>query len=141
MNYLFITSCRGGKMLQDSEEFKYYNKNGLYVCVDYKKSKSSCPKTLTYNENTEVAQVFGNHNHDSTKHASMNVVKAMIINAAANPDIPKSVSVWTVIECSMNEETLCRLVHSELLRNHQSHNLTRARTHAAAALGPEIVLP
>ena len=50
MNYLFITSSRGGKMLQDSEGFKYYNKNGLYVCVDYKKSKSSCPKTLTYNE-------------------------------------------------------------------------------------------
>ena len=35
MNYLFITSSRGGKMLQDSEGFKYYNKNGLYVCVDY----------------------------------------------------------------------------------------------------------
>ena len=62
----------------------------------------------------------------------MNVVKAMLFIAAANPDIPKSVSVWTVIECSMNEETLCRLVHSELLRNvHKSHNLTRARTHAA----------
>ena len=48
--------CRGGKMLQDSEGFKYYNKNGLYVSVDYIKSKSSCPKTLTYNEKTQVAQ-------------------------------------------------------------------------------------
>ena len=54
MNYLFITSSRGGKMLQDSEGFKYYNKNGLYVCVDYKKRKSSCPKTLTYNENMRI---------------------------------------------------------------------------------------
>ena len=35
MNYLFITSSRGGEMLQDSEGFKYYKKNGLYVCVDY----------------------------------------------------------------------------------------------------------
>ena len=34
MKYLFITSSRGGEMLQDSEWFKYYNKNGLYVCVD-----------------------------------------------------------------------------------------------------------
>jgi len=83
MNYLFITSSRGGKMLQDSEGCKFYNKNGLYVCVDYKKSK-----TLTYNENTQVAQVFGNHNHDSTRHTSMDVVKAMLSNAAANPDIP-----------------------------------------------------
>ena len=142
MNYLFITSSRGGKMLQDSEGFKYYNKNGLYVCVDYiRKVNQIVLKLYTYNENTQVVQVFGNHNHDSTKHASMDVVKAMLSNAAANPDIPKSASVWTVIECSMNEETLCRLVHSELLRNHQSHNLTRARTHAAAALGPEIVLP
>ena len=58
------------------------------MCVDYRKSKSSCPKTLTYNENTQLAQVFGNHNHDSTKHASMDVVKAMLSNAAANPDIP-----------------------------------------------------
>ena len=52
MNYLFITSSGGGKMLQDSEGFKYYNKNGLYVSVDYIKSKSSCPKTLTYNDST-----------------------------------------------------------------------------------------
>ena len=58
------------------------------MCVDYRKSKSSCPKTLTYNKNTQLAQVFGNHNHDSTKHASMDVVKAMLSNAAANPDIP-----------------------------------------------------
>jgi len=36
----------------------------------------------------QVAQVFGNHNHDSTRHASMDVVKAMLFNAAANPDIP-----------------------------------------------------
>ena len=31
MNYLFIIPSRGGKMLQDSEVFKFY-KNGLYVC-------------------------------------------------------------------------------------------------------------
>ena len=55
MNYLFITSSRGGKMLKDSEGFKNYNKKGLYVCVDYKKCKSSCPKTLTYNENTHAS--------------------------------------------------------------------------------------
>ena len=78
MNYMFISSARGGKMLKDSEGFKYYNKNGLYVCVDYKKTKSSCPKTLTYNETKQVAQVFGNHNHDSTKHKSMEVVKTML---------------------------------------------------------------
>ena len=44
---------QGGKMLEDSEGFKYYKKNGLYVCVDYKKTKSSCPTTLTYNETTQ----------------------------------------------------------------------------------------
>ena len=60
-------------MLQDSEGFKYYNKNGLYVCVDYKKSKLSRPT---------------NHNHGCTKHASMDVVKAMLSNAAVYPDIP-----------------------------------------------------
>ena len=54
-------------------------------------------KLYTYNENTQVAEVFGNHNHDSTKHASMDVVKAMLSNATANPDIPKSASAWTVI--------------------------------------------
>ena len=55
-----------------------------------------------------------------------------VFNSSWNPSIPKSASVWTVIECFMNEETLCRSVHSELLRNvYQSHNLTRARTHAA----------
>ena len=32
MNYLFVTPSRGGKMLQDSEGFKFYSKNGLYVC-------------------------------------------------------------------------------------------------------------
>ena len=31
MNFLFITPSRGGKMLQDSEGFKFY-KNELYVC-------------------------------------------------------------------------------------------------------------
>ena len=55
------------------------------MCV---KSKSNCPKNLTYIENTQVAQVFGNHNHDNTKYASMNVVKAMLSNAAGNLDIP-----------------------------------------------------
>ena len=40
-----------------------------------------------YNENTQIAQVFGNHNHYSTKHASVDVIKAMLSNAAANPDI------------------------------------------------------
>ena len=45
-------------------------------------------KLYTYNEKTQVAQVFGNHNHDGTKHDSMDVVKAMLSNAAANPDIP-----------------------------------------------------
>ena len=98
MNYLFITSSGGGKMLQDSEGFKYYNKNRLYVCVDYKKGKSNCPKTLTCNENTQVAQVFGNHNHDSTKHDSMDVVKAMLSNAAANPDIPTRKILTSITE-------------------------------------------
>ena len=32
MNYLFIIPSRDGKMLQDSEGFKFYNKNGLHVC-------------------------------------------------------------------------------------------------------------
>ena len=45
-------------------------------------------KLYTYNENTQVVQVFGNHNHYSTKHASVDVIKAMLSNAAANPDIP-----------------------------------------------------
>ena len=31
MNYLFITPSKDGKMLQDSEGFKFYNNNGLYV--------------------------------------------------------------------------------------------------------------
>ena len=48
MNYLFISSSRGGKILQDSEGFKYYNKNGLYVCVDYKKCKCQNERVSFY---------------------------------------------------------------------------------------------
>lgn len=37
-----MASSRVGKMLQDLEGLKYFNKNRLYVCVDNKKTKYSC---------------------------------------------------------------------------------------------------
>ena len=57
-------------------------------------------KLYTYNEKTQVAQVFGNHNHDGTKHDSMDVVKAMLSIATDIPtrkiltSITEKMTIW-----------------------------------------------
>ena len=100
----------------------YFEKNWIGSTVRNKKRKSptgALDKWVKYESIVEEDMVLTNNGNE-------------VFNSSWNPSIPKSASVWTVIECFMNEETLCRLVHSELLRNvHQSHNLTRAQTHAA----------
>ena len=47
-------------------------------------------------------------------------------NSSWVPSVPKSSSVWTVIECFKREESMARLTFSETIRGvHQSHNRSR----------------
>ena len=77
-----------GKCYKIQKDLKTTTRTDFMCALIIRKVNQVVLKLYTYNENTQLAQVFGNHNHDSTKHASMDVVKAMLSNAAANPDIP-----------------------------------------------------
>ena len=51
-------------------------------------------------------------------------------NSSWAPNIPKSPSIWTVIEAFIREESLARVTHAEVLRNVQSgQNASRKRSH------------
>ena len=51
-------------------------------------------------------------------------------NSSWTPNVPKSASIWVVIENFIKEESLARATHSESLRNvHSGHNAMRQRSH------------
>ena len=65
--YEFLRTLRGGVMLQDSQQFQYYIKKILKVPCSFEQT--------------------GIHNHNNVADITKTVIKDVLKNAAANPDL------------------------------------------------------
>ena len=90
--YEFLRTSRGGVMLQDSQQFQYYMKKNtpdysLFVCKRYKKEDEGCPAIVHHLKAPCSFEQTGSHNHDNVEDITKTVIKDVLKNAAANPDL------------------------------------------------------
>ena len=91
MVFEFVKSSRGGKLLKDRLNFLYYLKkdkdeSSIFVCTEYKKTKSNCPVTATLDKKTVKLTFYYNHNHGTVK-ATKVLAKSKIEGAVKNSDV------------------------------------------------------
>ena len=92
MDYDFVSSSRGGKLLENKANFLYYlkkdtAKNSVYVCIEYKKTKSNCPVTATINKSEGSITFSYAHYHSTVEAKTKLLAKDVITNAVKNSDI------------------------------------------------------
>ena len=86
MEVEFIKSSRGGNLMKDRANFLYYLKkdkeeSSLYVCTEYKKSKSNCPVTAVLDKQTSLVTYKYNHNHSTVKSKTKTLTKQIIVGS------------------------------------------------------------
>ena len=115
MDYEIVSSSRGGKLLKDKANFLYYlkkdtAKNSVYVCIEYKKTKSNCPVTATINKSEGSITFCYDHNQSTVEAKTKLLAKEVITNAVKNSDI-NTREVFSDITTSRTHQYLTNMLY------------------------------